>query len=152
MKKVILLVAVLMLTLALLAACGKTQTAQPTTPATQAATEAATQPTQPQTEATEAEPQFEPFVGMSWTRDAENDIETIRFGEDGSFSYSCACGNPVNDSDLCEGYTYDEATKTITLDCIETTEEMVVAIKVVSCDGAELKLDFNGDIRVFTKE
>ena len=91
------------------------------------------------------------FVNTSWTRNAENDIETIRFGEDGSFSYYCACGNPVNDSDLCEGYTYDDTTKTITLDCIEKTDDMVDVIKIVKCDENELHLDFDGEIRVFTK-
>ena len=91
------------------------------------------------------------FVNISWTRDAENDTETIRFGEDGSFSYYCACGNPVNDSDLCEGYTYDDTTKTITLDCIEKTDDMVDVIKIVKCDENELHLDFDGEIRVFTK-
>ena len=34
------------------------------------------------------------FVNTSWTRDAEHDIETIRFGADGKFMYYCACGNP----------------------------------------------------------
>ncbi len=91
------------------------------------------------------------FVNTSWTRDAEHDTETIRFGEDGSFSYYCGCGNSVNDSDLCEGYTYDDATKTITLNCIETTEEMVTTIKIVKCDDNSLQLDFNGDIRIFQK-
>ena len=91
------------------------------------------------------------FVDISWTREAAHDIETIRFGEDGSFSYSCACGNPVNDSDLCEGYTYDDATKTITLECIEITDDMVTVIKIVKCDEKELHLDFNGETRIFTK-
>ncbi len=93
----------------------------------------------------------ESFVNISWTRDAEHDTETIRFGEDGSFSYSCACGNPVNDSDLCEGYTYDDLTKTITLNCIETTDEMVTTIKIVKCDENSLQLDFDGEIRIFKK-
>ena len=91
------------------------------------------------------------FVNVSWTRDGEDDTETIRFGEDGSFSYSCGCGNSVNDSDLCEGYTYDDDTKTITLDCLEETDEMITVIKIVKCDENELHLDFDGDIRVFTK-
>lgn len=91
------------------------------------------------------------FVNISWTRDAENDAETIRFGADGRFTYYCACGSPVNDSDLCEGYTYDDATKTITLDCIEITDEMVTVIKLVKCDETELHLDFDGDIRIFTR-
>lgn len=92
-----------------------------------------------------------PFSDISWTRDAEHDTETIRFGEDGSFVYYCGCGNPVNDSDLCEGYTYDDATKTITLDCIETTDEMVTIIRVVKWDENSLQLDFDGEIRIFEK-
>ena len=91
------------------------------------------------------------FVNISWTRDAEHDTETIRFGEDGSFCYYCGCGNPVNDSDLCEGYTYDDATKTITLNCIEITDEMVTKIKIVKCDENTLQLDFDGEIRIFEK-
>ena len=91
------------------------------------------------------------FVNISWTRDAEHDTETIRFGEDGSFVYYCGCGNSVNDSDLCESYTYDDVTKTITLKCIETTDEMVTTIKIVKCDENSLHLDFNGEIRVFEK-
>ena len=91
------------------------------------------------------------FVNTAWTRDTEQDIETIRFGADGSFSYYCACGNSVNDSDLCEGYTYDDDTKTITLDCFETTDEMITVIKIAKCDEKELHLDFDGEIRVFTK-
>jgi hypothetical protein len=92
------------------------------------------------------------FVNTSWTRDAEHDIETLRFGADGKFTYYCACGNPVNDSDLCEGYTYDDATKTITLNCIETTDEMVTTIKIVKCDEKSLQLDFNGEIRIFEND
>ena len=91
------------------------------------------------------------FTNVRWERDAANDIETIYFGADGSFSYYCSCGNPVNDSDLCEGYIYEDATKTITLNCIETTDEMITEIKIVQCDENELHLDFNGEVRVFTK-
>ena len=91
------------------------------------------------------------FVNTSWTRDTEHDTETIRFGEDGSFTYYCGCGNPVNDSDLCEGYTYNDATKIITLNCIETTDETVTTIKIVKCDENSLHLDFDGEIRIFEK-
>ena len=90
-------------------------------------------------------------MNSSWTRKTEQDIETIRFGDDGSFSYYCGCGNPVNDADLCEVYTYDDSTKTITLDCIEISDDMVTVIKIVKCDEKELHLDFNGELRVFKK-
>ena len=90
------------------------------------------------------------FTNVSWTREGEHDAETIRFGADGSFSYSCACGNPVNDSDLCEGYTYDDTTKTVTLEYIEETDAPTV-IKIVKCDGDELQLEINGEILAFVK-
>ena len=91
------------------------------------------------------------FTSGSWTRNATNDIETIRFGVDGSFTYYCACGNPVNDSDLCEGYIYDDETKTITLNCVEVTDEMVTVIKIEKCDDKELHLNFDGETRIFTR-
>lgn len=92
------------------------------------------------------------FTDVSWTRDAENDIETIVFKSNGRFTYYCSCGNPVNDSDLCESYTYNEETKEITLECFEETEETVTTIKIVSSTDTTLELDFNGEIRKFEKE
>ena len=92
------------------------------------------------------------FTDTSWTRDAEHDIETIRFGSDGSFVYYCACGNPVNDSDLNDGYTYDNETGTITVKYFETTEETVSEIKIEAYDEGYIKLNFNGEIREFVKK
>ena len=92
------------------------------------------------------------FTDVSWTRDAENDLETIVFKSYGRFTYYCSCGNPVNDSDLCESYTYNEETKEITLECFEETEETVTTIKIVSSTDTTLELDFNGEIRKFEKE
>ena len=74
------------------------------------------------------------FSDVRWTRDGGNDIETLVFKSNGSFSYYCSCGNPVNDSDMCESYTYNDETKEIKFECFETTE------------------DFNGEIRKFEKE
>ena len=147
MKKVVLTIAILMLTLALLAGC------KPAAPGAQATAQPTTAPVEETTEATEAELRFDPFTDIAWVRDAENDVETIRFGSDGTFRYSCACGNPVNDADLCEGYRYDEETKTISLDFEEETEEETVSqIILKSCDGKSLVLDFNGDVRTFRVE
>ena len=91
------------------------------------------------------------FTDVSWTRDAENDIETIIFKSDGRFSYSCSCGNPVNDSDLCESYVYNDETKEIKLDCFEITEDIITTIKVVNSTETTLELDFNGETRKFEK-
>lgn len=92
------------------------------------------------------------FSDVSWTRDGGNDIETIRFSSDGKFTYYCSCGNPVNDSDLCESYTYNEETKEIVLECFEETEDTITTIKIVSSTDTTLELDFNGEIRKFEKE
>jgi len=91
------------------------------------------------------------FLDVIWTRDEGNDIETLMFKSDGSFSYSCSCGNPVNDSDLCESYVYNNETKEIKLDCFETTEDTITTIKVVNSTERTLELDFNGDVRKFKK-
>ena len=91
------------------------------------------------------------FTDVSWTREGGNDIETLKFKSDGSFSYYCSCGNPVNDSDLCESYTYNDETKEITFECFETTEETVTSIKIVNSTEDSLELDFDGEIRKFKK-
>ncbi|MBR5459544.1 MAG: hypothetical protein IKV53_01645 [Clostridia bacterium] len=92
------------------------------------------------------------FTDVVWTRDAGNDIETLIFKSDGGFVYYCSCGNPVNDSDLCEGYVYNDETKEIKFECFETTEEMVTSVKIVWSSEDALELDFNGEIRSFERE
>ena len=92
------------------------------------------------------------FTDVSWTREGGNDIETLKFKSDGSFSYYCSCGNPVNDSDLCESYTYNDETKEITFECFETTDDMITTIKIVNSTESILELDFNGETRKFEKE
>lgn len=92
------------------------------------------------------------FTDVSWIRDSGYDTETIRFKSDGSFSYSCACGNPVNDSDICENYTYDAESKEIKLNCIEPSEQTITTIKLINYTDDKLELDFDGEIRTFEKE
>ena len=58
----------------------------------------------------------------------------------------------VNDSDLCESYTYNDETKEIKFDCFETTDEMITSVKIVKMTEEVLELDFNGEIRKFEKE
>lgn len=93
-----------------------------------------------------------PFANKEWTRTTEGDTEYIYFGDDGTFSYYCACGNPVNDSDLCEGYFYDAKKALITLDYSEKGSESIEKITVKECSDDSLTLDFDGDIRVFKPE
>ena len=92
------------------------------------------------------------FTDVIWTRDNGHDTERLILHADGNFSYSCACGNPVNDSDLCEGYTYNDETKEIKFQCLETTEAMITTVKIVGMSDDVLALDFGGEIRRFEKE
>ena len=92
------------------------------------------------------------FTSTSWVRDNGHDTETLTLHPGGRFSYSCACGNPVNDSDLCENYTYDDKNKEINLDCYAKGNDTIAKIKVLKSTSDTLELDFNGDVRVFTKE
>ena len=89
------------------------------------------------------------FAGKQWTREAEHDLETLCFLPNGEFHYSCACGNPVNDSDVVESYSYDDTTKMFTLNCYEELEGMITEIELISCDGETLELNFGGEKRVF---
>ena len=93
-----------------------------------------------------------PFVDIRWTRDGDSDTEYLRFYSNGEFSYYCGCGNPVNDSDLCDGYTFDPKTNVITLKYTFPSRDAVTKIKVIKCSEDELVLDFNGDIRTFYVE
>ena len=92
------------------------------------------------------------FTKTDWIRETEVCTETLHLSKDGSLSYSFSCGNPVNDADLIEGYTYDDSTKTITFKALETTEDMVTKVKVVSCSDEKLVLDFDGEKREFVPE
>lgn len=89
------------------------------------------------------------FTDIAWKRDNGHDVEVIRFGSDGSFSYSCSCGNPVNDADLCEYYNYNEDSKEIKLECYEITDDTIKVIKIINFSDTELELDFDGEIRKF---
>ena len=88
------------------------------------------------------------FVDVKWNRDTDCD-ETLQFLPNGEFRYSCSCGNPVNDADVVESYSYDDTTKMFTLNCCEEIDDMITEIKLISCDGEMLELDFGGEIRTF---
>ena len=92
------------------------------------------------------------FTSTSCVRDNGHDTETLTLHADGRFNYSCACGNPVNDSDLCENYIYDDKNNEINLDCYAKGNETITKIKVLKSTSDILELDFNGDVRAFTKE
>lgn len=88
-----------------------------------------------------------PIAGMRWTR-KNGDTEILSFKEDGHFTYYCLCGNPVDNSDICETYTYNKTTNTITLDCGGAKDEK---IKLIEYDDDKLKLEFENGIREFDR-
>ena len=88
-----------------------------------------------------------PIAGMRWTR-KNGDTEILSFKEDGHFTYYCLCGNPVDNSDICETYTYNKKTNTITLDCGGAKDEK---IKLIEYDDDKLKLEFENGIREFDR-
>ncbi len=90
------------------------------------------------------------FTDKSFVRQTEADSETIRFCSDGTFTYSCACGSPVDDYDLVEKYSYNEENSTITLSYQMKPENAVTKIKIIEYTDTSITLDFNGEIRLFT--
>lgn len=92
------------------------------------------------------------FADVIWTREGDGDVETLCFSSDGGYRYYCSCGNPVEDSDLVESYSYNDANKTFTLHCIEVLDGMTTEIVLIACDGDTLELDFGEETRIFVKE
>ncbi len=90
------------------------------------------------------------IVDIDWYRPTEDCGEIISFDKDQSFHYWEDCGNPVDDSDLYDKYSYNEETKTITVTSSEGAIDLL--IKIVSFDDNKLVLDFDGEIGEFKKE
>lgn len=88
------------------------------------------------------------FIDTKYERSIESDTEYITFNSDGSFSYYCACGNAVDNYDLCEYYTYD-GKESINLVCSEYG--IINTIKVSEVTSDSLVLDFAGNLREFNK-
>ena len=86
-----------------------------------------------------------PFANQSWIR-YDSDTEHLSFSSEGDFSYWCSCGNPVDNADICETYSYNPDTKTITLHCYGPNE----TIKVIKHTDKKLVLQFGKEKRTFT--
>ena len=86
-----------------------------------------------------------PFANQSWIR-YDSDTEHLSFSSEGDFSYWCSCGNPVDNADICETYSYNPDTKTITLHCYGPNE----TIKVIKHTEKQLVLKFGNEKRTFT--
>lgn len=94
---------------------------------------------------------YDYFVGIDWERVNGNDEEHLKFYPDGRFVYSTLDGKSLNNSDVCTKFYYNESTKTIGLNCYEEASGTVKNIVIKDYTKNSLTLDFNGDIRAFTK-
>lgn len=74
-----------------------------------------------------------------WTGNDLYCINVISFGEDGSFSNWCTCGNPVGDSDLSEEFGYRADDRTILL--LDSEGEVMETGKVLYIDEQYLVID-----------
>lgn len=92
------------------------------------------------------------FTDIQWTRTTEADTEYLRFSSDGQFSYYCACGNPVDDSDLYEEYTYSPKNQTIKLKPTGVKFGFPKKLVIKYVDEETLEIDFGGETRKFEKE
>lgn len=89
------------------------------------------------------------FVNKNWTRTTESDTEYLKFNSDGTLTYYCSCGSPINNSDICNKYIYDESTQTIKLKCSFFNNNTVKKIKILEYSETTLKLEFKDEIRQF---
>lgn len=79
-----------------------------------------------------------------WVHYDSTCIKTIYFGKDGHFAYYSDDGNPVNDSDLYDQYSYDSKSKKIHL---KPTGDM--SIQVLRYEKSRLLLNIDEVIKEF---
>ena len=93
---------------------------------------------------------YAPFAEAEWEfyneKTGEEDI--IYFEEDGSFSYHCACGEPIGDSDVYDSYRYDEEQLLITL--YNDYDDSEKEIRLIFYNAIHLLLEIDGVIRDFS--
>ena len=89
------------------------------------------------------------FTDIRWTTEDDRETEYLRFESKGTHTHYCACGNPINNSDICDGYTYNEKTKTIELKC--DSKYSKTKIKKLKSTYDILILDFEGEKKSMKK-
>jgi len=78
------------------------------------------------------------------------EVEKMKFSEDGTFFWGCACGEPVGDSDLYELFEYNEKLKTIRL--YNNYDNCETKIELINFSANHLLLKIDGKITVFINE
>lgn len=79
-----------------------------------------------------------------WVHYDSTCIEKIYFGKNGHFAYYSDEGNPVNDSDLYDKYSYDSNSKEIDL-----SPSGDMSIQVLRYEKSRLLLNIDGDLKEF---
>lgn len=87
-----------------------------------------------------------------WAREYNGKYERFRIDYDGLIKYIDDDGNDIDES-LCEYYTYDDETKTITTVCMgKEADKNETEIKVLHADEEKLTIRYNGELLEFKKE
>lgn len=71
----------------------------------------------------------------------------LTLGSDNAFSYHCQCGEPVEDSDLYDQYTYDAEKEIILLS--NSTGKEIKEVKVLGYNEYHLLLEIDGETKDF---
>jgi len=72
----------------------------------------------------------------------------LNLGSDGSYSYHCACGEPVGNSDLYDRYEYDEEAKLLTL--FSSSDNATDQIEVLRYNIHHLMVRIDGEVKDFS--
>ena len=90
------------------------------------------------------------LTNADWVGTDEYCTNSIYFSEDGAFGFSCACGNPVGNSDVAERFIYNGKENTVTLyDC---DNEKIDQGTVLYADEAYLIIDIWDGVYVFENQ
>lgn len=88
----------------------------------------------------------EASIFHAWERSENGYDELLNLNKDGSFSYYWPdAGELIDDSDLCESFTYDEENNLIILNCSDEKRN----IKIVSLKSDKLVLEYQDKQKIF---
>ncbi len=91
------------------------------------------------------DPELAFLTEHDWIRSVD-DTEHISFHRDGTFSYWCSCGNPVDNYDMYDSYEYKDDVITIRGYDADTSMRVIYGDEQYLC----LYLEDQGEIRIFT--
>lgn len=129
-------IALLLITLLFVTACGRGNGGISTEAGTETGTE------------TESDTDF--LTEKRWEYNTLSCTEVLVFDKEGTFSYYETCGNPVGDSDMYETYSYDKEKQVITVHSSDDSLEDM-EIEVLRYVKDSLLVRINGSIKEFER-